>query len=457
MKILFAVHDLSFADHIAISYLSAVAKQLGHTTYFCTLTKEKFCKHDLLASISVIKPDIVAYSINVVGFQRAVELNKKAKELHQFISILGGPQATFSPDTFFNSNMDVYCVGEGEYAFRDFLTCIEKNESFDDVITKNSINPVRPLIDLTELPPADRDLILSNTELSKLPKKTFYTSRGCPFQCAYCCNDLYHNIYRGKGAFVRRFSVETVINEIEHVKSKYRTDFIKFGDDCFAIRVDDWLLEFCDIYSSKIKIPFNCYLRLDTVTDDMLYELKKAGCYSVHLSVDSTSSYVRENILKRKMRTENLVDKLKLISSYGINTWVNYMLAVPESTLQDDLDAIKMSREGKVTYASYTTTVPMPGTTLYKYMVDHNYIDTSNYQGDMNGCSEPSVLTCFSKKEKDIRFNIYLLGNLISKLPKPLENIFIHLIKFIPPNKLFAFIRNMLYKHAIENKIFKLR
>ena len=43
MKILFVTHDLRYADHIAIAYLSAIAKQLGHNTYFCTLIKERFC------------------------------------------------------------------------------------------------------------------------------------------------------------------------------------------------------------------------------------------------------------------------------------------------------------------------------------------------------------------------------------------------------------------------------
>jgi len=460
MKILFAIHDLSYADHVAVAYLSSIAKQLGHTTYFCTLTKEPFCNLDLLTTVSELKPDIVAYSINIIGFQKAVELNKEAKKIHNFISILGGPQATFSPNTFSESGMDVYCIGEGEYAFRDFLICIEKGESFDDIpnlITPVSNNPVRNLINLSELPPADRDLILSSTSLSKLPKKTFYTSRGCPFQCTYCCNDYYHNLYKGKGSVVRKFPVNTLINEMLTVKDRYRMDFIKFGDDCFVTKVDDWLLELCDLYSTYIKIPFNCYLRLDTVNDDLLSVLKKMGCYSVHLSVDSTSRYIRETVLKRRMITDNLIDKLKLIKSYGINTWVNYMLAIPESTLQDDLDTIKYSREGKVTYPNYTTTVPMEGTTLYKYTVEHNILDTTDYQGDMSGCNERSVLTSFSKKEKDIRFNVYLLGAFIAKLPNPLYKLFLSLIKIIPPNKVFMWIRKLLYKYYVENKIFKLK
>src|SRR3989338_1371004 len=240
MKILFVIHQLDYADHIAIAYLSSIAKQLNHLTFFCNMDKD-----DLNISISKINPDIVAYSVNILGYNKIVEANKKAKESHSFISIMGGPHPTYSPETFPESGMDVYCVGEGEYAFKEFLLQVEKGESFDDVanlITENKANPVRPLIrNLDELPFPDRDLVLSNSFLKNTAKKTFYATRGCPFKCSYCCNNYYHELYKAKGPIVRRFSVERIIQEIEDVKSKYRADFIKFGDDLFALKVDDWL------------------------------------------------------------------------------------------------------------------------------------------------------------------------------------------------------------------------
>ncbi len=156
------------------------------------------------------------------------------------------------------------------------------------------------------------------------------------------------------------------------------------------------------------------------------------------------------------MRSENIVERLRKIREYGINTWVNYMLAVPESTLQDDLDTIKLSKEGKVTYASYSTTVPMEKTELYNYCISAGLIDSSTYQGDMTGCSEKSTLSCFTEKEKDIRYNIYLLGALIVKLPYPLDKIALFVIKVIPPNKFFKKINGYLYNYYIKNKIFKL-
>jgi radical SAM superfamily enzyme YgiQ (UPF0313 family) len=309
---------------------------------------------------------------------------------------------------------------------------------------------------LDDLPLPDRDITLSHSYLKDTPKKTFYATRGCPYKCTYCCNNLYHELYRGKGQFVRRFSVERVIAEIEYVKSRYRTDFVKFGDDCFALRADPWLEEFADKYPKRVAIPFNCYLRLDTVDDDLLTLLKKAGCYSVHLSVDSTSKHVREKILKRNMRDIDIEGTLQKIHSYGINTWVNFMLAAPESTLEDDLATIAMSKKGRVTYPSYSTTVPMYGTELFDYCIEHDLLPAVGHKSDMTGCSDRSTLTCFSDKEKDIRYNIYLLGALISKLPFPLDRIAEKIIQIAPPNALFKKLRQVMFIYFIENKIFRL-
>jgi radical SAM superfamily enzyme YgiQ (UPF0313 family) len=250
--------------------------------------------------------------------------------------------------------------------------------------------------------------------------------------------------------------VERIIREIEYVKSRYRTEFIKFGDDIFAIKADEWLAEFAVQYPRRIGIPFNCYLRIDRVKEEVLRLLKMAGCYSVHLSIDSTSSLVREKILGRQMKEIDPVEPLKMIHGHGINTWVNFMLAAPESTLQDDLNSIGLARKGRVTYAAYSTTVPMKGTELYDYSVAHHLIDPAIHKGDMTGCTRPTTLKGFTEREKKIRYNVYLLGAIIAKLPNVLYWVAMGLIRIIPPNLLFKKMRDAFYKYSIENNIFRL-
>ncbi|GAH84631.1 unnamed protein product, partial [marine sediment metagenome] len=158
----------------------------------------------------------------------------------------------------------------------------------------------------------------------------------------------------------------------------------------------------------------NCYLRIDTITDSMLRLLKKAGCHSLHLSVDSLSPYVREDILNRKMNDVNLIQVLRKIHKHGIGTWVNFMTSVPGSSVLDDLNTFMFSKLAKITFPHFTNVVPMKKTELYDYCVEHD-IDM-----DVNaGFYDVSCLSCFSPLSKAVRHNINRLGIVLNKLPLP--------------------------------------
>jgi hypothetical protein len=115
-----------------------------------------------------------------------------------------------------------------------------------------------------------------------------------------------------------------------------------------------------------------------------------------------------------------------------------------------------MGHAGKATYIPYTTTVPMKGTRLHDYSISNGLI-APNYVGDLSDCSKRSPYTCFTEKDKDIRYNIFLVGTIISKFPWPLRQLATWGIQHVKPNRFFEWIKRTHYKYMIETKIFKLR
>ena len=453
MNILFVIDKLGYSENTGIAHLSSIAKKEGHKTFFYSLDNLL-----LVDYVKKTKPDIIAYSCDSLSFNSTVMENKILKNSYDFVSIMGGPHPTFDPESFNTSGMDAYCIGEGEYAFKEFLQHVENNQSFDNIqnlITNKKNNPIRPLItNLDELPMPDHDLILGNTFLGLTSKKSFLTSRGCPFNCSYCCNNVYKKIYKNKGRYVRRFSVDYKINEIKYVKNKYRTDFIKLDDDCFCFKIDDWLKDFLNRYEQEIDVPFNCILRFDMVNDEMLTLLKNAGCYSVHLSIDSLNPDIRKNILHRNMNIDNDMMKniLKKIRKHGINTFVNFMLGIPTSSIQDEIDTIKFSNDSDITYPAYTMTVPFYGTELYKFCVKNGFINTDYKHGDFYGYTS---LNGFSMEQTIIQHNIFFLGSLLSKIDKKYLEFFIPMI-YEYNEKLYKDIWKKFYEFNIKNEIYKI-
>ena len=59
------------------------------------------------------------------------------------------------------------------------------------------------------------------------------SSRGCPYSCNFCIENTYHDLFKGLGKFVRRRSVDSIINEIKWNLNKpnNRKDYISFVDE----------------------------------------------------------------------------------------------------------------------------------------------------------------------------------------------------------------------------------
>ncbi len=437
MKILFVVNQLGFIDPAGVACLSGVARDLGHERFLCVLDQQ-----DISERIKEVKPDVIAYSFNSGEAQDIYRIhNEKVKHLRIF-SIGGGAHPTFYSDTIKDSGMDAFCIGEGEAVFKEVLQSLDTGQWMGDVKgirfrALTTSNELHDLCDLNTLPMPDRDLVLGSTWLGRAPRKTFFASRGCPFQCTYCLNPAFQKMWKGHGKWFRRFSVDRVLAEIKDVQSKYPLEFVKFDDDLFALKADDWLREFAERYPKEVGLPFNCLLRVDHVSDELLSLLKGAGCNSVMMAIDSANPRIRNNILNRHMAksNEDLSRALRLVHRHGINSYANYITSLPTSTVEDELATIDISHKGKMSYANYSALVPFKGTAIWQYCKDHNLYDSEEIPKSL---MKPSPLKGFTKKERRVARNVLLLGAIAAWLPWPLSSATKWMIKNIPPNKGFV-------------------
>lgn len=438
MDILFITKAEDFIDPMGVAYLSAVAKKRGHDTHLA-LGDEG----DVLEKVKRIKPQVVAFTSVVTGEHVYLnEISRGIKKIHPCFTIMGGPHTTYYPEAVEEESMDAVCVGEGENAFDNLLSCLESGKSTDSIPginTRERKNEVGNLIaNLDNIPLPDRDLFFKNTPIGKFPLKAFMTSRGCPYPCTYCFNLPLREIYQGKGKYLRRHSVARVIEEISRVKKDYPLDFVKFEDDLFALRVDDWIEEFVREYKKHINLPFNCLLRVDTIDEDLAKAMKAAGCFSVTMSIDSGDAEQRHRILKRKMTDETIIKGFHAAEKYGIRTMTNCILGLPYSDTSIELKAVDLCIKSKIDYASFTILMPYPRTEMGELCIKEGLIDISvdSYKMSM---SNESPLTCFTKEQKKLQNNILELGALVVKFPI-LKNLVCKFLIHLPTNRVFTLI-----------------
>ncbi len=374
------IHNLSMNEPLGIGYLSAYLK-----SHFSNITIDFF---DLsVISLKLIKnfsPMFVLYSVMTGQHKKYIELNKRLKEsLCPFISVFGGAHSTYFPEMITNDGVDIVCRGEGEEPLKNL---IKNTLSYSDIRYIKSLwvkydsaiynNEVDYLIeDQDSLPFPDRDLYYRKSRfLRKYGRKLVFLARGCPFKCSYCYNSGLNSLFKGKGKVLRCRSPKSVVEEIKALKAKCYVGFVEFCADIFPGINIEWLKEFEDRYS-RVKIPFYASLRTEFVNPEMAKHLRKSGCVSAGLGIEIADYEYRKKYLFRNMTNENIVEATKILESEGIRVASPIMLGLPFTTIQDDLDTLKLVCKVKPTHSNTTIFQPYPGTALTDLCLKHNLMD----------------------------------------------------------------------------------
>ncbi len=458
MKILFVVNHIILGEPLGVMMLIALCKKEGHKTKLADASR---C--DLSIYLKEWDPDVIAYSTLSADFQ---EIKKQDQRLREIIArsnkkvyrIMGGPLPTYSPEVIDALELDAICQGDGDRALPALLRRLEKGENLEGIpnIALSSIGAEEKELvdDLDNLPYADRyDLYESVQYYKRCGLRSFTASRGCPYHCTYCFNHAYNKMFKGCGKILRRRSVDNLIGEIEYViKNHPPVKVIRFSDDTFSHTTDKWLEEFSEKYASRIKLPFYCLIRSNTLSEETAHLLATAGCQSISMSIESGVESVRNNILKRNISDEVLIKSYEIAAKYKFKVVAATMIGIPGSNLNDDFKSLEFTRKIRPAATNFPICIPYPNTDIWHYAVESKLLDkdTDVYQTG----HDLSVLNCYSKTEKETQLRILYLGGIFCHVPQLLVPLIDWLIKSNVSLKFCKFIGETYQHYCWATKIF---
>jgi radical SAM superfamily enzyme YgiQ (UPF0313 family) len=370
---------------IGLLQIAAIADDLGHECVCVDLNDPNW-----LARAERYDPHVVAASVmtgEAKYYYAAAELI--AEHIPNAVMIAGGVHPTFFPEMVKESKWHVICKGEGEAAFKTFLLDVERGcqlPEFKDIpnlITRTTPDPnnisIYPLQhDLDRLPPPMWELLYGRsggTDMGKNPLKIYMTGRGCPYSCGYCFNKSWRDLYTGQRASaLRKYSVDRVIADLMELKINYALEYVKFYDDVFVTKADDWFYEFCREYKTFIGKPFFVLMRAEHMTDVIARNLKKAGCQCVSMSIESKAE-VRRLIMNREQKDEDLIEAHRICREHGLRTFTNVIVGLPDTTVIDDLEAMELAIKCRPDWIEYPIFEPYPRTELGEYTFSRGYAD----------------------------------------------------------------------------------
>jgi len=383
LRVLFVAQELSYEPQ-GIMVMSAVLKQAGHDVVLTVADRE-----DPVAFARSFSPDILGYSV-MTGSQRAYfDLNRRIRAVLDplraalgqapVLAVFGGPHPTFFPEMISEPGVDGVCIGEGEAALLDLANALGDGGFRSDIpnwwfnsdgeIVKN---PVRPLIhDLGALPFPDRALVYDkHPSLATSKIKYFISSRGCPYNCTYCFNHAYYQIYTGERRG-QQLPVDNVIAQVNTVRERWPLEQVVFLDDLFIVH-NHWLEELAEKWPQQVGLPFFCNVRANMLVKDprKVELLRRAGCHTVSMGIEAANDRIRVELLKRRMTRDDIIQAGRMVRAAGMQITATNILGLPTSTLEDELETMRLNTQAEISYAYSFLFQPYPGTELGRFTLE---------------------------------------------------------------------------------------
>jgi uncharacterized radical SAM superfamily protein len=290
----------------------------------------------------------------------------------------------------------------------------------------------------------------AHTQSRRSMIKPFITGRGCPYDCAFCFNKAFSDLYEGHGLRFRRRSPGNVIRELKEITDRHDVRFVLFMDDTFILQ-DKWLNEFMGRYKAEIELPFWCQVRANLVTDDKIALFKDAGCVSVSFGLEAGNDRLRNAVLNRNMSREEILGAADMLRRHDIAFMTNNMLGLPTGTLDNDFETLELNVQCKPAYANVFLFQPYPKTALGEWAYQHGWMMGSF--DDLSGSvSDNTVIKFGSDEEKRQIENLQKLFALGVQFPRLLPLIR-RMIRF-PSSQLFWLVYKTWKGWAIKNRMF---
>ncbi len=363
---------------LGLAYIAAVLRKAGYPVNLIDPENQDMTYDDVASLIRKEKPDIVGISAATANFVNAVKLAKLAREAGVPIVAAGGIHATSLPEEVLDRHpeIDIVVIGEGEQTMLDLCRAVEGGGEIDyyaipGLAFRGSTgeikkSPPRPLLtDLDSLPFPARDFLPMKKynvqiHLSSVRgvKATMISSRGCPNHCIFCAAHL------TMGHRYRPRNVEAVVDEMEHLVRDYKAEYIQFYDDTFTINYDRTVRMCNAIIKRGLKVKWFAHARVNTVDEDLLRLMKRAGCTHVSFGIESGNQTILRNI--RKGTTLDQARKaVKASQRAGLKTLSTFMIGNPGETPETIKDTIDFAVELNSDIAVFSIMVPLPGTEVY--------------------------------------------------------------------------------------------
>jgi radical SAM superfamily enzyme YgiQ (UPF0313 family) len=233
--------------------------------------------------------------------------------------VIGGPHATPLAREMLEHypEIDAVTLGESDETFAEIVRRVEAGTNLDGlagavVRTSRGIESGPERANVQKLDTLECPHRYYDTHI-------VMTSRGCPWACTFCGAETTW----GRG--FRGHSVPYVLDMLEAALARVRVRMLQIKDDTFTTNKKR-VLELCrGIRERKLNFLWSCDTRVDVLSEELLCEMRLAGCQRLSLGVESGSQRILDAIHKN-ITVDEIVEAAEMAKRYGVHVRFYMML-----------------------------------------------------------------------------------------------------------------------------------
>jgi radical SAM superfamily enzyme YgiQ (UPF0313 family) len=320
-------------------YLCSAAEQAGYSVDFLDYqhqtAENPYSPQAVCNFLEQARSDVIGIGCmtNMLPFLLCGLRLFKKKRPQSYVILGGSGPSGVAPEilTSFGAEVDAVVAGEGEQAIIEILEARRGKKTWDSILgliykPNGAVqkNPTRPRrFDVDTIPyPAYHHL-----DLSKYLNFPVLTARGCPYRCTFC--DIAPNWDR----LVGQRSIDSVLEEIETLQSKFSASFISILDDVFVLNRKR-VTAFCQrVIETGMNFHWSCMCRADLLDDKLIELMYASGCRKIFLGIESGSSRVR-NLAGKGLKIDN-VEEVIAKTSRHFEVTASFIMGFPFESIEE--------------------------------------------------------------------------------------------------------------------------
>lgn len=368
---------------LGIAYIASYLEQYGLSSKIIDCTAESVAVADFKKRATGLKPRFIGITATTPLFINGLKIARICRSIFPEAKIVfGGVHPTIMTEEVLREESVDYVVrGEGEETTK-YLLMGEDPKNILGLSYKNSgkvfHNSDRPLIkDLDSIPPPAYHLLPIEKyhpavgAYKRLPAMNIFATRGCPGRCTFC-----YRTFKGKTRFR---SAQKIIEEMKILRDHYGIKEICFYDDTFTLyKKEVWV--FCRmLIDEKIDLTWSCFTRIDQIDEELMSEMKNAGCHLMLFGIESADEGILKNINK-DINLGKAMEVVKTARKIGIETRASYMFGNPGETEETIKKTIEFALKLDTDEAQFNIATPYPGTEFFQWARDNGYLIHTSWQ-----------------------------------------------------------------------------